>query len=144
MHARGGPGKDGLHNQSGTVLLQGHAIWIKECRGNILAVGEQDFPRVDRKEHGGIRRWYVSEEHTGDQTRQQLDRDIPVAEEVRYETKWSNYLSPTSTTAIVNMPPRTYTSTIREHSTTISVPLTPLPLVKFVKRLKYSNLKSKF
>jgi hypothetical protein len=39
--------------------------------------------------------------------------------------------------AIVNMPPRTDTSTKREYGTTIFIPLPPFPLVKFVKKLKY-------
>ena len=32
-------------------MLQGHALWFEECRGNVPAACEQNVLRPDRKEH---------------------------------------------------------------------------------------------
>jgi hypothetical protein len=68
-------------------VLQGHAVQVKECQGNIPAIGQQDVLRANREEHGGQCGQHVSEEHIAGQTLQRLNRDIPDVEEVRYVTK---------------------------------------------------------
>jgi hypothetical protein len=36
-------------------LLQGHVVWFEKCQSNILAIGEQNIPGPNKKEHGGLR-----------------------------------------------------------------------------------------
>ena len=42
-------GKDFFHNQLGTILQQGNALWAKKCRVYLLMPGKQIFEPILRK-----------------------------------------------------------------------------------------------
>jgi hypothetical protein len=53
-HASGQSRENRLHHRSRVVLLQIHAVRIKECRHDVPEANEQNVMRTDWKKHGGL------------------------------------------------------------------------------------------
>ena len=47
--------KTAFITKSRTLLLQGNAFWVEECRGYVSEVGEQNVRPADWQEHGSVR-----------------------------------------------------------------------------------------
>ena len=46
--------KNSLHHPARAVLLQCDVVWLKECRGNVSEVINQDVQVATQKNHGGL------------------------------------------------------------------------------------------
>ena len=46
--------KNNIHHSARVVLLQCDVVWLKECRGNVSKVSDQDVQAATRKNHRGL------------------------------------------------------------------------------------------
>ena len=54
IHTSAKCGKNSIYHPTQAVLLQCDVIWLKECRGNVSEVSDQDAHAATRKNHGGL------------------------------------------------------------------------------------------
>ena len=54
-----------LHYDYGALLLQGYAVWVKECRGDLLETRDQNVSGRNWQVDGGLRERHVGKKQEG-------------------------------------------------------------------------------